>query len=116
VGREGEAKVGLGKRGNGTTEGKSHGSGGRGVNLDRNESTFVEVDGEASCCREIVKSRFKIDDMVRDSADDDQGIISVLKNRARKIIDKGVEEEPITTGLEEELLEDVGNDVEKEGG
>jgi hypothetical protein len=116
VGREGEAKVGLRKRGNGTTKGKSHGSGGRGVDLDRNESALVEVDGEAGCSREIVESRFKIGDMVRDSADDDQGIVSVLKDRARKIIDKRVEEEPITRGMEEELLEDVGNNIEKEGG
>jgi hypothetical protein len=75
----------------------------------------VEVDGEAGCSREIVESRFKIGDMVRDSADDDQGIVSVLKDRARKIIDKRVEEEPITRGMEEEL-EDVGNNIEKEGG
>jgi hypothetical protein len=53
--------------------------------------------------------------MVRDSADDDQGIINVLKDRARKVIDQRVEEEPIPRGLEKELLEDVGNNVEKEG-
>jgi hypothetical protein len=54
--------------------------------------------------------------MLRDSSDDDEGIISVLENRAREIVNQRVEEKPLTGSFKKHLLEDVNNDVEQEGG
>jgi hypothetical protein len=54
--------------------------------------------------------------MLRDSPDNNKGVISILKDWAGEIIHQRVEEEPISGSLEEELLEDIGNNVEQEGG
>jgi hypothetical protein len=54
--------------------------------------------------------------MLRDSPDNNKGVISILKDWAWEIIHQRVEEEPISGSLEEELLEDIGNNVEQEGG
>jgi hypothetical protein len=54
--------------------------------------------------------------MLRDSTNDDEGVVSVLKNGAGKVVDKRVEKQPLTGGQEEKLLENVSDNVKKEGG
>jgi hypothetical protein len=76
----------------------------------------VEVDSQAGGRREGIQGSFKVGNMLGDGPDDDEDIISVLENRARKIIDQGVEQKPLARGLKKKLLEDISNDVEKEGG
>jgi hypothetical protein len=54
--------------------------------------------------------------MLRNSPDDNESIIGILENGAKKVVDKGVEKEPITGSLKKHLLKNIRNDVEKEGG
>jgi hypothetical protein len=116
VSREGEAEVGLGEGGNGAAKHISHGGGHGGLDFDGNESAFMEIYGKTSCRREVIKSKLEVGDVVRDSADDNQSVISILEDRTGEVINQGVKEEAITGGLEKELLEDISNNVEQEGG
>jgi hypothetical protein len=54
--------------------------------------------------------------MFRDSPEDNEGIISILENGTKKVINKGVEKETVSRCLEKHLLKNIRNDVEKEGG
>ena len=70
---------------------------------------------EARSRGEGVKDIFKIDDMSGNGMDDDEGVISVLENQARKVVDQRVEEESIPGGMEEQLLKDIGYKIKKGG-
>jgi hypothetical protein len=59
---------------------------------------------------------FEVGDMVRDGSNNDEGVVGVLEDGARKVIDKGVEEKASKGGQAEHLLEDISNNVEKERG
>jgi hypothetical protein len=113
---EGKTEVCLGKGGDRTAESKCHGGSRFCRRIDRNKGVFVEVDSQASVRGESVKGSFKVGNMLGDGPDDDEGIISILENRTRKVVDQGVKQKPLTRGLEKKLLEDISNDVEKEGG
>jgi hypothetical protein len=54
--------------------------------------------------------------MVRDSTDDDKGIVSILEDGARKVVHQGVEQKSVPRGREQKLLKDIRNNVEEEGG
>jgi hypothetical protein len=54
--------------------------------------------------------------MLRDSANDDKGVIGILENKARKIINKRVKEQTLSRGHKKKLLKDVGYDIKKKGG
>jgi hypothetical protein len=54
--------------------------------------------------------------MLRDIPNDNEGIISILENGASKVIDQGVKQKTVSRSLEKHLLENIRNDVEKEGG
>jgi hypothetical protein len=54
--------------------------------------------------------------VIWDSPDDDEGVVSVLEDRAGEVIHEGVEEKAFPGGLEDHLLQDVNNDIEQEGG
>jgi hypothetical protein len=60
------------------------------VSLNGNKGTFMEIDGETGGRREIIKDLFEVRNMLGDSPDDDKGVISVLKDGARKVIDERV--------------------------
>jgi hypothetical protein len=51
----------------------------------------VEVDGKPSSCREIVQDALQVSHMLWNSTDDDEGVIGVLEDRARKVVHQGVE-------------------------
>jgi hypothetical protein len=52
----------------------------------------------------------------RDSPDDNEGVIGILENGAREVIDQGVEQKAITGGPEEKLLQDVSDNIKEKGG
>jgi hypothetical protein len=54
--------------------------------------------------------------MLRDSANDNNGVIGILENRARKIVDKRVKKQTLPRGHKKELLENIGNNIKKKGG
>jgi hypothetical protein len=54
--------------------------------------------------------------MLRDSANDDKGVVGILENRARKIINKRVKENTLSRGHKKKLLKNVGNDIKEKGG
>jgi hypothetical protein len=56
----------------------------------------MEVYGKTRGCGEGVKDPFKVDYMFGDSPDDDEGIICVLENRAREIVNQREQEEAIS--------------------
>jgi hypothetical protein len=90
VGRERKSKVGLGEGGDFTAKSRSHGESVGVACPDWDEGAFVEVDGKPSSSREIVQDTLQISHMLRNSADDDEGVIGVLEDRARKVVDQGV--------------------------
>jgi hypothetical protein len=106
----------LGKRRDGTTERGGHGGGSRRVGVDRDKGTFVKIYSEPGSGSKIIKDIFKIGDVFRDSANNNEGVVGVLEDRTGEIIDKRVTKEPIPRGLEQKLLENVCNNVEEEGG
>jgi hypothetical protein len=54
--------------------------------------------------------------MVRDGSNDNEGVISILEDGTREIINKRVKEKTFTSGVEQELLKDIHNNVEEERG
>jgi hypothetical protein len=54
--------------------------------------------------------------VLRDGPDNNQGVVGILKDRARKAIDQGVKKQPVTRSLEEKLLKHIGDNVKEEGG
>jgi hypothetical protein len=75
---EGEAKVGLGESGDLAAKDRGHISGSGRVSFDGDEGTFMEVDCQTRGSGEIVKDFFQIADMLRDRADNDKSIVSIL--------------------------------------
>jgi hypothetical protein len=67
-----------------------HGEGRGMVSLDENEGAFVEIDDETSGRQEAVQDSLEICNMLRDGPDDNEGIISVLKDSAGEVVDKRV--------------------------
>jgi hypothetical protein len=114
VGGEGETQIGLGKGGDITTEGSGHIGGKRRISFDGNEGTLMKVNGEASGSREIIEQSLKISHVIRDSPDDNKGVISILEDGTREVIHQRVEEKPRPRSMEKELLEDISNDIEEE--
>jgi hypothetical protein len=76
----------------------------------------MEVDDETGGRREAVEDIFEIRDMLRNGPDNNESVIGVLEDRTGKVIDERVQEETFARGMEDHLLEDINNDVEKEGG
>jgi hypothetical protein len=54
--------------------------------------------------------------VLRDGPGNNQGVVGILKDRARKVIDQGVEKQPVTRSPEEKLLKHIGDNVKEEGG
>jgi hypothetical protein len=75
----------------------------------------MKIDGKAHGRGEIIENTFQVNDMLRDGTDDDEGVIGILKDRARKVVNQRMEEQPLTRGQEKQLLENVSHNVEKEG-
>jgi hypothetical protein len=113
---EREAKIGLREGGDLTPKGDSHGSGNIGISFDGDKGAFVEIDGQAGSGREIIKHLLKIGNMVRDSANDNEGVIGILEDGAGEVIHQGVKEKTREGGDAKHLLKDVSNDVKQEGG
>jgi hypothetical protein len=99
VGGEGEAKVGLGKGGDGTPEGGSDVGGDERINLNGHERAFVVVDVKASGLGKVIKKLFEVASMLRNGTNDNESVICILENGARSIINERVEEEPSTRCL-----------------
>jgi hypothetical protein len=116
MGGKGESKVSLRKGGDFASKSRGHKRSGRWVSFDRNESAFVEINVEPSGHREIIQESFKVSNMVRDGSNDNEGVISILEDGTREIIDKRVKEKTFTRGVEQELLKDIHNNVEEERG
>jgi hypothetical protein len=116
VRREGEAEISLGERRDRTPKGGSHGRSFGGVNFNRDKRALMKVYGEARSSREIIKELLKVGDVVRNRTNDNESIIGILEDGTGQIINKRVEKEAGAGGLEEKLLEDISNDVEKERG
>jgi hypothetical protein len=60
------------------------------VSLDGNGDAFVEIDDETGGRREAIQDSLEICNMLRDGPDDNEGIISVLKDSAGEVVDKRV--------------------------
>jgi hypothetical protein len=114
MGGEGEAKIGLQERGDRASKGQSHSRSDGGFSFDRDKSTFVEIDSEAGCGRELIENSFKVSDMTRDRPNDDESVIRILKDRAGKTIYQRVQEKAVSRSLKEELLKDINNNIKKE--
>jgi hypothetical protein len=80
-----------------------------------NKGTFVIVYGKASGFQEFVQNTYQVSDMLRDGANNDDGVIIILKKWAGEVIDMRVEKPPLVRG-QKELLKNVSHNVEKEGG
>jgi hypothetical protein len=52
--------------------------------------------------------------MTRDSPNDNESVIRILKDRTRKIVNQRVQEKAGSRGLKEELLKNIHNNVKKE--
>jgi response regulator of citrate/malate metabolism len=76
----------------------------------------VEVDGEPGGLREVIKDLFEVRNMLRNSANDDECVVSILKDRTEEVINERVEEEPLPRGLQNHLLQDIHNNIEEERG
>jgi hypothetical protein len=116
VSRQREAEVGLGKRGDGTTEGGGHEGGGLVIGPNRDEGALVEVDDQARSGGKGVQNRLEVSHMLRNGSDNNKGVVRVLKHRAEQVVNKGMEEQPLPRGLKEHLLENISNNVEEERG
>jgi hypothetical protein len=96
-----------------TAEGGSHDSRSIGVNFYRDEGAFVVVDGKTRGSREVIQNLFEIGNVLRDSANDYEGIVSILENRAREVVHQGVQKQPLMGGTEDQLLENISKNVEE---
>jgi hypothetical protein len=76
----------LGEGGDSAAKGSGHLAGQRGIRLDWNESTFVEVNTQTSGSREVVKDFLEVSGMLRHRVNDDKSIVGVLQDRAREVI------------------------------
>jgi hypothetical protein len=54
--------------------------------------------------------------MLRDGPDDDEGVVSVLKDGAGEVVDQRVKEEAVSRGVEDHLLKDINNDIKQKKG
>jgi hypothetical protein len=72
--------------------------------MNGNKGAFVKVDIKTGGSSEVVKKAFEICRVLRDGFYNDEGIVSILKDRAREIVDKRVEKKSLAGGLEEKLL------------
>jgi hypothetical protein len=54
--------------------------------------------------------------MLRNSSNNDESIISILKDGTGEVIHQGMLKEPLTGSVEEHLLKNIDNDIEEEGG
>jgi hypothetical protein len=89
----------------GATKVGGHGRGGIIISFSGDKCAFVKFYGVASGTREIIQNSFKIGRMLRNSTNNDEDIICVLKNGAGwEIIDKRVKKQPISRRLQEHLL------------
>jgi hypothetical protein len=75
----------------------------------------VEVDGEPGGRRKVIEDLFEVRNVFGHSSYDDESVIGVLKDRAEEVINERVEEKPLPRGLQDHLLKDIHNNVEKEG-
>jgi hypothetical protein len=85
-----EAKVGLGEGGHNGAKDSSELRGSVRGNGNRKEGGFVVVDGEPSSKFEELKSSFSGNDGIGRTVEEDQSVISVLKNGTRQIRSNGV--------------------------
>jgi hypothetical protein len=109
-------RIGLGERRDSAPKSIGHGESSAMVRLNGNEGTFVEVNGEPGGRGEVFKDPFMVRDVFRDSADDDNSAIGILKDMAKEIIHKRVKKNALTIDLQNHLLQDINNNVEKERG
>jgi hypothetical protein len=115
VGGEREPKIGLRKGGDDATEGGGHGIRNFRFSFYRNKDAFVVIDIETRGSREVTKKGLEVTDVSQNGANDDKGVIRILENRERKIINKGVEKKPRARGMKQKLLKHIDDDVEEEG-
>ena len=113
---EGEAKVGLREGGDGTAKSRGHGGSHRGVSFNGNKGALVKIYVKTSGGREGVQEGFEISDMLWICANNNEGVIGILEDGAREVVDKWVKQEAISGGIEEKLLEDVRHNVKEERG
>jgi hypothetical protein len=113
---KGETKVGLREGGDRTAESGRHRSCGVVLNFYGDKSALVKVDGKTSGSGEGVQKRFKVVNMLRNSADDDEGVVSILENRAGEIIHQRMKQKAVPRSREQKLLEHVSDDVKQERG
>ena len=73
---------------------------------------YIEPGGR----REGIKNGFQVRNMLGVSSNDDEGIVSILKNRTGEVVDKWVEEKASARGMKDALLQHIGDNVKEERG
>lgn len=83
--------------------------------MDWGERTFVEVYHKAHGLRELQQQVLEVQKLNSISRKNDQGVVSVLKNRARQRVINRMREDAIVGSLDNKALEDIGHNNEQVG-
>jgi hypothetical protein len=73
----------------------------------------VEVDSPPGSRSEVIEDLLEASRRLRTCVAEDEGVVGILKNRARDLRGEGVQEETISPVLMDEALENVHNNDEK---
>lgn len=116
MGGEEKTQVFLRESGINSTQGGCHPRGRLGINVNRNYCSFNKINRETCGKREIIQDAFEMRRGTRICFDDNQCIISVLRDWAVHRRGDRVCKEFALTGINNHSLENVGNKDEKKGG
>jgi hypothetical protein len=90
MGRERQAKVGLGEGGDGGAKKRSHITSNLSIDRDGEESCFVEVNRKTSGSFKMLEDEFGVSNGIIIALEEDKSIVSVLKHRGRVARNEGV--------------------------
>jgi hypothetical protein len=65
------------------------------IDVHGRNRALVEVDGEPGGRRKVIEDFFEVRNMLKNSANDDESVINVLKDRTEEVVYERVEEEPL---------------------
>lgn len=111
MGREREAKVSLGQRGDANTKNVGEVRGKIIGETERKEGSFMVVDGEAR--GKIIEDNLDSVDGFRSSMQKNQGVIRILQNRARRALHQRMADNRNERRLLQEVFKDVSNEDEQ---
>ena len=82
---------------------------------DRKEGGFVIIDGQVGGELEVTKNRFDSSNGFRGSMEKNQGVVRVLQNRARSVVNQGVADNRKERRLLQEAFEDIRDNDKQVG-